>query len=35
MINPKLHINKVFRDQVENLLRATFNQNTMKGIKMF
>ena len=33
MIDPKFHVNKVFRDQVEKCLRATFHQNTMKGMK--
>ena len=33
MINPTLHVNKVFRYQVENKLRATFHQNTMEGIR--
>ena len=33
MINPILHVNKVFREQVEIFLRATFHQNTMEGVK--
>ena len=32
MINPTLHVNNMFRDQVETLLRATFHKNTMEGI---
>ena len=34
MINPTLHVNKVFREQVEKLLRDNFYQNTMEYIKM-
>ena len=33
IINPKIHVNNVFREQVEKFLRATFHQNTTKGIK--
>ena len=33
MINPSLHINKVFREQVQTLLRATFHKNTMETIR--
>ena len=33
MINPSLHINKVFREQVENFLRATFHENTMETVR--
>ena len=32
MINPTLHVNKVFRGQVEKFLRATFHPNTMEII---
>ena len=35
MINPSLHINKVFREQVEKCLRATFHPNTMEIIRNF
>ena len=33
MIKPTIHVNNVFRDQVEKFLRATFHQNTMEGIR--
>ena len=33
MVNPTLHVNKVFREQVEKCLRSTFRQNTMKAVK--
>ena len=33
MTNPTLHVNKVFRDQVEKCLKYTFYQITMKVIK--
>ena len=33
MINPTLHVNKVFRYQVEKSLKEKFHQITMKGIK--
>ena len=33
MLNPKLHVNKVFREKVENFLRATFHPNTMENIR--
>ena len=33
IINLTLHVNKVFIEQVEKFLRATFHQNTMEGIK--
>ena len=33
MINPSLHINKVFREQVEKFLRATFHENKMENIR--
>ena len=33
MINPSLHFNKVFIEQVEKCLSATFNENTMETIK--
>ena len=33
MIYPSLHVNKVFREQVENLLNATFHENTMENIR--
>ena len=33
MINLSLHINKVFREQVEFFLNATFNENTMENIR--
>ena len=33
MINPPLHVNKVFREQVEKFLRATFHENTMENIR--
>ena len=32
-IKSTLHVNNVFREQVEKFLRATFHQNTMEGIK--
>ena len=35
MIYPTLYVNKAFREQVENFLRATFHQNIMVGIKHF
>ena len=35
IINRTLHIIKVFRDQVEKCLRATFYQHTMEGIRNF
>ena len=35
MINPTLHISKVFRGQVEKFLRATFHPNTMEIIRNF
>ena len=34
MTNPTLHVNKVFRNQVLKLLKETFHQSTMKGIRM-
>ena len=34
MINTILHVNKVFREQVENFVKATFHKNTMEGIKI-
>ena len=33
MINLTLHVNKVFIEQVEKWLIATFHQNTMEDIK--
>ena len=33
MINPSLHINKVFREQVENFLKSTFHENIMEPIR--
>ena len=33
MINPLLHVNKVFSEQLENFLRATFQSNTMEIIR--
>ena len=33
MINPTLHVNKMFRDQFEKCLRATFHHNTMENIR--
>ena len=33
MINPTLHVNKVFREQVGKCLIATFHKNTMEGIR--
>ena len=33
MINPTISVNKVFREQVENFLRATFHQNTTEIIR--
>ena len=33
MINPSLHVNKVFREQVEKLLNATFIEDKMVPIK--
>ena len=35
IINPELHANDVFIDQVEKCLKETFHQSTMKGIKKF
>ena len=32
MINPSLHINKVFREQVEKCLRYTFHKNTIENV---
>ena len=32
MINPSLHVNKVFMEQVANFLNATFHENTMVPI---
>ena len=32
MINPSIHVNKVLREQVEKVLSATFNENTMEDI---
>ena len=31
MINPSLHVNRVFIEEVEECLRDTFNENTMKN----
>ena len=33
MINPKLHDNKVFREQVKKYIRATFHQNITESIR--
>ena len=33
IINPSIHINKVFREQVGKFLRATFHDNTIENIK--
>ena len=33
IINPSLKINRVFREQVENFLRATFHENKMEIIR--
>ena len=33
MINPTLHVNKVFKEQVKTIVRTKFNQNTMEYIK--
>ena len=33
MINTSLNINKVFKEQVEKFLRATFHENTMENIR--
>ena len=33
IINPTLHVNKVFMEQVEKFLRDTFHPNTMKKIR--
>ena len=33
MINPTLHVNKVFIEQVEKCLRATFHPNTTEIIR--
>ena len=33
MINPSLHINRVFRKQFKKYLRATFHENTMENIR--
>ena len=35
IINPTLHVNKVFIYQVEKFLRDTFHKNTMEGIINF
>ena len=35
MINPTIHVNKVFRDQDVNFLKDTFHQSNMKGLKTF
>ena len=35
MINPTLHVSKVFREQVEKCLRYTFHKNTMESINKF
>ena len=35
MVNPTLHVNKVFREQVDNRLGKKFNQNTMTGVRNF
>ena len=32
-INPSLHVNKVFREQVEKFLNATFHEKIMKNIR--
>ena len=34
MVNPKLHVNKVFRDQLEIKLKETFHSSTQSGVKM-
>ena len=34
MINPTLHVNKVFRKQVVICLKGTFYKNTTEGIKI-
>ena len=34
MVNPTLRVNKLFIEQVEKYLRATFHQNTMGGMKL-
>ena len=33
MINPSLHVNRVFREKIEKSLRATFHENTMENIR--
>ena len=33
MINPSLHFNKLFREQTERCLSATFNEKTMETMK--
>ena len=33
MINPSLHVNKVFREQVKKWLNATFHEETMETIR--
>ena len=33
MINPSLHINKMFREQVEKFLKATLHENTIEPIR--
>ena len=33
IINPLLHVNEVFREKVENVLIATFHENTMENIR--
>ena len=35
IINPTLHVNKVFRNEVKKFLKETFHQSTMKGIKVY
>ena len=32
IVNPELHVNKAFIEQVDNFLRETFHQTTMTGI---
>ena len=34
MINPSLHFNNVFREQVQKFLGCSFSFNTMKTIKI-
>ena len=35
MINPTLHVNKVFRYQVETSIKEMFHQSTIEGLRHF